>query len=200
MDSTQQPQGQLTAFCQACGSKILFDASAIGRKARCLNCKHVFVLPDTRQPDAVTSPVKQAPREPAREAASKTRGDECRLQEPTDEVKFDPLEALASSEKSTIGEAAEHEIPVEQVQHEDIEVISNPSVDPQATVTALGVMLGLLYLALIAIGIILLHANLGVLLTIWILLPLTIVHGRKTVVRIVFLLAGKTVMPRESAG
>ncbi len=200
MGSTQKPQEQLTAFCQACGSKLSFDASAVGRKARCLSCGHVFALPDTRRPDPVPSPKKPKSRESADKLVPKLLGNEPQSQQPTDSVKFDPLDALASSERTAKGEAAEHEIPAEQAQPEEIEVISNPAIDPQATVTALGVMLGLLYLALIAIGIILLHAQLGPVLTVWILLPLAIVYGRKTVIRVIYLLVGKTIAAENPAG
>jgi hypothetical protein len=200
MDSTQQPQKQITAFCQACGSKLSFDATAVGRKAKCLSCGHVFAVPDTRRPDSVTSPEKPEPRKQANKSAPKPSGNEPQSQQPNDGVKFDPLDALASSERSAKGEAAEHEVPAEQAQPEETEVISNPAIDPQATVTALGVMLGLLYLALIAIGIILLHANLGPVLMAWILLPLVIVYGRKTVIRVIYLLVGKTVEAGDPAG
>ncbi len=115
-------------------------------------------------------------------------------------MKFDPLDALASSERSAEGEPSKQSVPVEQAQHEQIEVISDPTFDPQATVTAVGVMLGLMYLALIAIGVILLHAGLGLVLMAWILLPLAIVYGRKTAIRIIYLLAGKTVAARDPAG
>ncbi len=200
MDSTQQPHKQITAFCQACGSKLSFDASAVGRKAKCLSCGHVFAVPDTRRPDPVSSPEKAEPRKRANRSAPKPPGKEPQSQQPNDGVKFDPLDALASSERSAKGEPAEQEIPAEQAKPEEIEVISNPAIDPQATVTALGVMLGLLYLALIAIGIILLHANLGPVLMAWILLPLAIVYGRKTVIRIIYLLVGKTVAASDPAG
>lgn len=200
MDSTQQPQKQITAFCQACGSKLSFDASAVGRKAKCLSCGHVFAVPDTRRPDPVTSPEEPEPRKQANKSAPKPPGNEPQSPQPNDGVKFDPLDALASSERSAKGEAVEQEVPVEQAQPEEIEVISNPAIDPQATVTALGVMLGLLYLALIAIGIILLHANLGPVLMAWILLPLVIVYGRKTVIRVIYLLVGKTVAVGDPAG
>ena len=200
MDSTQKPQKQITAFCQACGSKLSFDASAVGRKAKCLSCGHVFTVPDTRRPDPVSSPEKPEPRERAERSAPKPPRNEPQSQQPSDDVKFDPLDALASSERSAKREAADQEIPAEQAQPEEIEVISNPAIDPQATVTALGVMLGLLYLALIAIGIILLHAYLGPVLTVWILLPLTIVHGWKTVIRVVYLLVGKSVAVGDPAG
>lgn len=200
MDSTQRSQKQITAFCQACGSKLSFDTSAVGRKAKCLSCGHVFTVPDTRRPDAVTSPKKTEPRRQANKSDPKPLGNKPQPAMPNDEVKFDPLDALASSERSAKGKAAEQEIPVEQVQPEKVEVISNPAIDPQATVTALGVMLGLLYLALIAIGIILLHYKLGPVLMAWILLPLVSVYGRKTVIRIIYLLAGKTVAAGDPAG
>ena len=200
MDSTRQPQKQITAFCQACGSKLSFDASAVGRKAKCLSCGHVFAVPDTRRPDPVTSPKKKELRKQVNKSAPKPPGNEPQSPQTNDGVKFDPLDALASSERSAKGEAAEREVPAEQAQPEEIEVISSPAIDPQATVTALGVMLGLLYLALIAIGIILLHANLGPVLMAWILLPLVIVYGRKTVIRIIYLLVGKTVVAADPAG
>ncbi len=200
MDSTQQPQKQITAFCQACGSKLSFDASAVGRKAKCLSCGHVFAVPDTRCPNAATSPKKIEPNKQANKSAPKPSENEPQSPQRNDGVKFDPLDALASSERSAKGEAVEQEVPVEQAQPEEIEVISNPAIDPQATVTALGVMLGLLYLALIAIGIILLHANLGPVFMAWILLPLVIVYGRKTVIRIIYLLLGKTVAAGDPAG
>lgn len=200
MDSTQRPQKQITAFCQACGSKLSFDASAVGRKAKCLSCGHVFKVPDTRRPDPVTRAIKTEPRKQANKSATKPPGNEPQSQQPSDSVKFDPLDALASSERSAKGEAADQQVPVQQAQPEEIEVISNPAIDPQATVTALGVMLGLLYLALIAIGIILLHAGLGPVLMAWILLPLVIVYGRKTIIRIIYLLAGKTVAAGNLAG
>ncbi len=200
MDSTQQPREQITAFCQACGSKLSFDARAVGRRAKCLSCGHVFTVPDTRHPDPTTSLKKAELRNRANESAPKPPGNKPQSQQPNDVVTFDPLDALASSERSSKGEAVEPGVPAEQVQPEEFEVISNPAIDPQATVTALGVMLGLLYLALIAIGIILLHASLGPVLTAWILLPLAIVHGRKTVIRIVYLLVGKTVVARDPAG
>ncbi len=199
MDSTQQPQKQITAFCQACGAKLSFDASAVGRKAKCLSCGHVFKVPDTRRPDSVTSPEKPEPGKQPNKSAPKPPGNEPPSQQPNDDVKFDPLDALASSERTAKSEATETEAPAEQAQPEEIEVISNPAVDPQATVTALGVMLGLLYLALIAIGIILLHNGLGPVLMAWILLPLVIVYGRKTVIRIIYLLAGKTVAAGDPA-
>ncbi len=199
MGSTQQPQKQITAFCQACGSKLSFDASAVGREAKCLSCGHVFKVPDTRRPGSATSPEKPEPRKRANRPAPKPPGNEPQSPQSNDGVKFDPLDALASSERSAKGEAADREIPVEQVQPEEIEVISNPAIDSQATVTALGGMLGLLYLALIAIGIILLHAGLGPVLMAWILLPLVIVYGRKTVIRIIYLLAGKTVAAEDPA-
>ncbi len=200
MDSTQQPREQITAFCQACGAKLSFDARAVGRRAKCLSCGHVFTVLDTRRSDPATSPKKTERRKQANKSAPKPPANEPQSPQPNDGVKFDPLDALATSERSAKGEAAEQAVPVEQAQPEDIEVISNPAIDPQATVTALGVMLGLLYLALIAIGIILLHAKLGPLLMAWILLPLAIVYGRKTVIRIIYLLAGKTVAAGERAG
>ena len=200
MDSTQQPRKQITAFCQACGSKLSFDVSAVGRKAKCLSCGHVFTVPDTRRSNPATSPKKTERRKQANKSALKPPANEPQSPQPNDGVKFDPLDALATSERSAKGEAAEQVVPVEQAQPEDIEVISNPAIDPQATVTALGVMLGLLYLALIAIGIILLHAKLGPLLMAWILLPLAIVYGRKTVIRIIYLLAGKTVAAGQRSG
>ncbi len=199
MDSTQQPQKQITAFCQACGSKLSFDPSAVGRKAKCLSCGHVFEVLDTRRPDPATSSEKPEPRKQANRPAPKLPGNEPKSPKSGDGVKFDPLDALASSERSAKGEAAEQGLPAEQAQPEEIEVISNPAIDPQATVTALGVMLGLLYVALIAIGIILLHANLGPVLMAWILLPLVIVYGRKTVIRIIYLLVGKTVAAGDPA-
>ncbi len=200
MDSTQHPQKQITAFCQACGSKLSFDASAVGRKAKCLSCGHVFAVPDTRRPDPAASPKKTEDRKQVKESAPKLLGNEPQSPQPDDSVKFDPLDALASSERSADGKAAKQEVPVEHAQPEEIEVISSPAIDPQATVTALGVMLGLMYLALIAIGIILLHAYLGPVLMAWILLPLAIVYGRKTVIRIIYLLAGKTVATGDPAG
>ena len=200
MDRTQRSQKQITAFCQACGSKLSFDVSAVGRKAKCLSCGHVFTVPDTRRSNPATSPKKTERRKQANKSALKPPANEPQSPQPNDGVKFDPLDALATSERSAKGEAAEQVVPVEQAQPEDIEVISNPAIDPQATVTALGVMLGLLYLALIAIGIILLHAKLGPLLMAWILLPLAIVYGRKTVIRIIYLLAGKTVAAGQRSG
>ncbi len=200
MDSTQQPQGQITAFCQACGSKLSFDVSAVGRKAKCLNCGHVFSVPDTRPSDPVPSPAKPEPKQRTSRSVPTLLGEDHQPQQPNDDVKFDPLDALASSERHAKGEAAEQEVPVEQTQPEEIGVISNPAIDPQATVTALGVMLGLFYLALVAIGIILLHAKLGPVLTVWILLPLAIVHGRKTFIRIIYLLVGKAVATGDSTG
>ncbi|MCH8052471.1 MAG: hypothetical protein IH895_00275 [Planctomycetes bacterium] len=157
-------------------------------------------MPDTRRPDPAARPKKAEPRKQANKSAAKPPANKPQSQQPNDSVKFDPLDALASSERSAKGEAAEREVPVEQAQPEEIEVISNPAIDPQATVTALGVMLGLLYLALIAIGIILLHAGLGPVLMAWILLPLVIVYGRKTVIRVIYLLAGKTVAAGDPAG
>ncbi len=200
MDSTRQPHKQITAFCQACGSKLSFDASAVGRKAKCLSCGHVFRVPDTRRPSPVANPNKTEPRKQANESAPKLLGNEPQLPQPNDGVKFDPLDALASSERSVKSEETEQEVPVVQAQPEEIDVISNPAIDPQATVTALGVMLGLLYLALIAIGIILLHANMGSVLMAWILLPLVIVYGRKTVIHIIYLLVGKTIAAGDPAG
>ena len=200
MDGTQRPQKQITAFCQACGSKLSFDASAVGRKAKCLSCGHVFKVPDTRRPDPAARAKKAEPRKQANESAAKLPANKPQSQQPNDSVKFDPLDALASSERSAKGEAADREIPVEQVQAEEIEVISNPAIDPQATVTALGVMLGLLYLASIAIGIILLHAGLGPVLMAWVLLPLVFVYGRKAAIRVIYLLAGKTVAAGDPAG
>ena len=199
MDGTQRPQKQITAFCQACGSKLSFDASAVGRKAKCLSCGHVFKVPDTRRPDPDSRAKKTEPRKQPNKSATKLPANKPQSQQPSDSVKFDPLDALASSERSAKGRAIEREIPVEQAQPEEIEVISNPAIDPQATVTALGVMLGLLYLASIAIGIILLHAGLGPVLMAWILFPLVIVYGRKTVIRIIYLLAGKTVAAVDPA-
>jgi len=160
----------------------------------------VFKVPDTRRPDPAERTNKAEPRKQANRSATKPLAKKPQPQQPNDSVKFDPLDALASSERSAKGKAADREIPVEQVQPEEVEVISNPAIDPQATVTALGVMLGLLYLALIAIGIILLHAGLGPVLMAWILLPLVIVYGRKTVIRIIYLLAGKTVVAGDAAG
>ena len=200
MDNTQRPQNQITAFCQACGSKLSFDARAVGRKAKCLSCGHVFTVPDTRRSDPATSPKETEAREQPNKRAPEPPGHAPQSSQPNDAVKFDPLDALASSERTAKGEAAEHQIPAEQAQPEEIEVISNPAIDPQATVTALGVMLGLLYLALIAIGIILLHAQLGPVLTVWILLPLIIVYGRTTVIRLIYLLVGKTVVAGDPAG
>ena len=200
MDSTQRPQNQITAFCQACGSKLSFDARAVGRKAKCLSCGHVFTVPDTRRSDPTTGPKETEAREKPNKRAPEPPGHEPQLSQPNDGVKFDPLDALASSERTAKGEPAEQEIPAEQAQPEEIEVISNPAIDPQATVTALGVMLGLLYLALITIGIILLHWKLRPVLTVWILLPLAIVYGRKTAIRIIYLLAGKTIAAGDPAG
>ena len=199
MDSTQRSHKQITAFCQACGSKLSFDASAVGRKAKCLSCGHVFTVPDTRRPDPAARPKKTEPTKQANKPVPKPSGNEPHSPQSSDSVKFDPLDALASSERSAKSEVAEQEVPVDQAQPEEIEVISNPAIDPQATVTALGVMLGLLYLALIAIGIILLHAGLGPVLMAWILLPLVIVYGRITVIRIIYLLVGKTVAAGDPA-
>ncbi len=72
-------------------------------------------------------------------------------------------------------------------------VIGDPEQYLQASVTALSVCLALLYVALIIIGIILIHHLVGIEVTLWIFLPLVVVWGRKTLVHIAFLLTGKVI-------
>ncbi len=189
MDKSHHPSPDITAFCQACGAKHAFDPSVVGRKAKCLSCGHVFRVPDTTKQTGVSRPAKPRQKRPLKKSVPPPKREPQPAQQ--NDSKFDPLEALASSERTSASEAPAQHVSEDAGQLGEVDVISSPASDPQATVTALGIMLGLFYLALLVIGIILLHWALGIVLTIWIILPLAVVHGRKVLTRIVFLLSGK---------
>jgi len=154
----------------------------------------VFRVPDTRTSEQIKSnrEPKKTPAKPPSKPAAASRS----LNIPTEgQGEFDPLEELASSEQRPIVDpptpASDPDAAPLADTRRDLDVISGPAVDPQATVTALGFMVGLLYLASLVIGIILLHWAAGLVLTVWILLPPAVVLGWQVSTRIVFLLIGK---------
>lgn len=185
-----RPSLDIVAFCQSCGTKHAFDPSVVGQKAKCLTCGHVFRVVDTRKDQKRSRPAKtrttssdHSRRPPSAKPA--------REPPPNDNVEFDPLEELARSEGNGVNEISGRRAPPDDDPADEADVIASRAVDPQASVTVLGIMLGMFYLALVAIGFIVLHAILGVVLAIWIVLPLAAVHGRKGIGRIVFLLSGR---------
>ncbi len=190
MDKPGRQHLEIIAFCQSCGAKHEFDPAVVGKKAKCLDCGHVFRVPDTREPSADRHP---PPPRRKKSAKKKSPATPPRVPDPSvkDDAKFDPLEALASSEipPAVPAQTASSATVAEPVG--GVDVISNPGTDPQATVTALGVMLGMFYLAGIAAGMVLLWAIAGVVLTIGIALPLLVVHGNRAGKRIIFLLIGR---------
>ena len=190
MDKPGRQHLEIIAFCQSCGAKHEFDPTVVGKKAKCLDCGHVFRVPDTREPSAGRSSPP-----PRRKKAAKNRSPATPPSVPEhsvkDDAEFDPLEALASSENPPADPAQTASSAKVAEQVGEVDVISNPGTDPQTTVTALGVMLGMFYLATIAAGIVLLWAIVGVVLTIWIALPLLVVHGNRAGKRIIFLLIGR---------
>lgn len=188
--NSPRPSLDIVAFCQSCGTKHEFDPSVVGQKAKCLTCGHVFEVVDTRKDQKRSQPAKSrttssvrsrrpSPAKPAPEPP------------PHDNAEFDPLEELARSEGSGVDEISGRQAAPIDVPADEADVISSRAVDPQASATVLGIMLGMCYLALVTIGIIVLLYIAGVALAIWIVLPLAAVHGRKVIGRIVFLLSGR---------
>lgn len=185
---------EIKVFCQGCGVPQSFAPVAVGKRAKCLACGHVFRVPDTRMPEQAKPDrePKKTPPEPRSTPAAASRS----LNTPPEgQGEFDPLKELASSEQQhPVDQPATHDDPDAApvtATRRDPDVISSSAVDPQATVTALGFMVGLFYLASLVIGIVLLHWAAGPVLTVWILLPPAVVLGWKVLTRIVFLLIGK---------
>ena len=185
---------EIKVFCQGCGAPQSFAPAAVGKRAKCLACGHVFRVPDTRTPQQIKPDrePKKTPPKPRSTPAVASRSLNTPLQ---GQGEFDPLEELASSEQHStveppVPDSDPDAAPLADTRR-DLDVISGPAVDPQATVTALGFMVGLLYLASLVIGIILLHWAAGPVLTVWILLPPAVVLGWQVSTRIVFLLIGK---------
>lgn len=183
-------------FCQGCGAPQSFAPVAVGKRAKCLACGHVFRVPDTRTPEQA-DPDREPKKTPAKPRSTSAAASRSLNTPPQGQGEFDPLEELASSEQHRTGDSPAPDgdpdaAPVTDTRR-DLDVISSPAVDPHATVTALGFMIGLFYLASLVIGIVLLHWAAGPVLTVWILLPPAVVFGWKVLTRIVFLLIGKAV-------
>lgn len=187
---------EIKVFCQGCGAPQSFAPVAVGKRAKCLACGHVFRVPDTRTPEQ-TDPNREPKKTPHEPRSAPAVAGRSLNTPPEGQGEFDPLEELASSEQHrSVDQPAPHDDPETApvtATSRDLDVISTPAVDPQATVTALGFMIGLFYLASLVIGIVLLHWAAGPVLTVWILLPPAVVLGWKVLTRIVFLLIGKAV-------
>lgn len=188
--NSARPTLDIVAFCQSCGTKHSFDPSVVGQKAKCLTCGHVFRVLDTRKDRKPTRPSKTHTTSPSRSRRPLT-AKPAPKPPPIDAAEFDPLEELARSEGSEVNEISGRQASPNDEPADEADAITNRAVDPQASVTVLGIILGMCYLALVAIGIIVLLAVAGVALAIWIALPLAAVHGRQVIGRIIFLLSGR---------
>lgn len=180
----------ITIYCQACGAKLAFSAKVVGKKARCLSCGHIFRVPGIQPTDATPktsrSPTKKAAAKRAAPAPSSGLKSEM-----TDSTVFAlPFTDLADAEKNAPSQAAS---PLEQLAAEDKgagRVIADQVESAQATATALSVMQGLFYLAVIGVTVFLLVHFFGVVLAAWGVLPIIVVHGRRIGTRTIFLATG----------
>ncbi len=190
MEKPKNAKLEITIYCQACGAKLAFSAKVVGKKARCLSCGHIFRVPGIQPTDATPkrsrSPTKKAAAKRAAPAPSSGLKSEM-----TDSTVFAlPYSDLAAAEKKAPGQGAS---PLEQLAAEDdgaARVIADQAESTQATATALSVMQGLFYLAVIGVTVFLLVHFFGVVPAAWAVLPIIVVHGRRIGTRTVFLTTG----------
>lgn len=202
----------VSAFCQSCGTKQTFDVRLVHKKVECESCGYVFTVPDTRPPGAPGKSIQggksrqpRTVRKPRQLPGAHTLDDpyisldnkrvEEQLLGMSDPVPVpaeeDPLRELASNERTSSGDSGPQAPAVAHSGEET--VIGEPSRDPQASATVLSIMLAMVFVTLMIIVVIVLEYLVGIVLTLWILLPAVIVYGMKVLSHLVFLLTGKPI-------